>query len=263
MCSFRYQLTAVVVVCFSVATIEQLSAGSEIAVTGGGIIKERVNDENWKISFSLAAFGYDSEVETGHFQIRIHDVDDSYALDKSEFSATDFEYIVFENREFEGTPYKWAKFLVHGSLDGEEGWSAEVRLSDFGTPVRNRSTPDNHSDAIRFFFRDPDWQGGDPFYFDTALEFTLDQFGRTLLDGGNFSIRWAETICGIPKPLEEGICLCGFPELFCTSPIINCETSEDCSEISCGGLPTCVQAGNDFPDECGPDNSEGCYYVEE
>ncbi len=73
----------------------------------------------------------------------------------------------------------------------------------------------------------------------------------------------AGSICGIPTPLEEGICLCGFPELFCSYPIINCETSEDCSEISCGGLPTCVKAGNYYPDECGPDNSEGCYYVVE
>lgn len=262
MCSFRYLVASVVAVCFSVATIEQLNAGSEVAVTGGGIINERVNGENWKVSFSLAVFGYDSEVETGHFQMRIHDVDDSYALDKSKFSATDFEYLVLENREFEGTPYTWVKFLAHGSMDGEEGWSASVRLSDFGTPVRNKNTPDNHSDAIRFFLLDPDYQGGE-FYYDSAFEFTRDQLWKALLDGGNFTVRRTETICGIPKPLEEGICLCGFPELFCTSPIVNCETSEDCSEISCGGLPTCVKAGNDFPDECGPDNSEGCFYVED
>jgi hypothetical protein len=71
-----------------------------------------------------------------------------------------------------------------------------------------------------------------------------------------------EAICGIPKPLEEGICLCGFPELYCTPTVVNCETSDDCSEIVCGGLPTCVEAGNDFPNECGPDNSESCFYVD-
>ena len=70
------------------------------------------------------------------------------------------------------------------------------------------------------------------------------------------------TICGIPKPLEEGICLCGFPELFCTPTVVTCETSADCSAIDCGGLPTCVEAGEDFPNECGPGNSEGCFYVD-
>lgn len=69
-------------------------------------------------------------------------------------------------------------------------------------------------------------------------------------------------ICGIPKPLEQGICVCGFPELECTSTVVTCETSTDCGDIVCGGLPTCVEAGNDFPTECGPDNTEDCFYVE-
>jgi hypothetical protein len=72
----------------------------------------------------------------------------------------------------------------------------------------------------------------------------------------------AGEICGIPKPLEEGICVCGFPELECTPTVTHCETSADCNEIECGGLPTCVEAGSDYPVECGPDNSEGCFYVD-
>lgn len=67
------------------------------------------------------------------------------------------------------------------------------------------------------------------------------------------------TICGIPKPLEEGVCVCGFPELYCDAGYPSCETSADC-DMPCGGLATCVEAGKDLPNECGLDNSEDCFY---
>jgi hypothetical protein len=122
-------------------------------------------------------------------------------------------------------------------------------LEDNGTPGCENGACTDIVCGIDPFCCDTFW---DSLCADEAAEFCVDEVceGET------------GTICGIPKPLEEGICLCGFPELFCTPTVVNCETSDDCSEIVCGGLPTCVEAGNDFPNECGPDNSESCFYVD-
>lgn len=74
---------------------------------------------------------------------------------------------------------------------------------------------------------------------------------------------------------KEGICLCGFPELFCSSPAILCHKGpRDCSNWCTDGLPTCLLAGEQFPEECfmakdlpdmgGPpqDGGQRCYYEE-
>ena len=79
--------------------------------------------------------------------------------------------------------------------------------------------------------------------------------------GRELPCRETGSICGVPKPLVEGLCVCGFPELGCYEQTFNCETSADCPDL-CGGLPTCVLPGNDFPDECGENNSEGCFYID-
>merc|ERR1712176_1400686 len=73
----------------------------------------------------------------------------------------------------------------------------------------------------------------------------------------------------IPQPMmtasKLGVCLCGFPELFCKVPGWSgtgkaCSTSKDCSE-GCGGKPTCALPPL-LPIECGESNEEHCFYEE-
>lgn len=71
----------------------------------------------------------------------------------------------------------------------------------------------------------------------------------------------------LPPPAQpwggaQGICQCGFPELFCSSPAIACNDSSDCPN-TCGGLPTCLLPGDSYPVECGDPLTTDCYYEEE
>ncbi len=71
----------------------------------------------------------------------------------------------------------------------------------------------------------------------------------------------------LPPPQEpwggaQGICQCGFPELFCSSPPISCNDSADCPN-NCGGLPTCLLPGDLYPTECGDPQNTDCYYEQE
>jgi len=69
--------------------------------------------------------------------------------------------------------------------------------------------------------------------------------------------------CVFADPTCEGVCLCGFPELFCTQdgqfgpP---CGTVDDCGDFCSSGLATCAPGPGLFPPECGED---GCFFVEE
>ncbi len=79
--------------------------------------------------------------------------------------------------------------------------------------------------------------------------------------GRELPCRETGSICGIPKPLVEGLCVCGFPEIGCYEQTFTCETSQDCP-ADCSGQAMCVLPGNDFPEECGENNSEGCFYID-
>jgi hypothetical protein len=165
-----------------------LFAGSEMSISGGGIIREGDKPEARKITFSLDVLVDESELASGHVQVHFHDLNDAYALDQARFSSSHFEEITIETHELDGTPYTFIRILARGRLDGEYGWSALLRFSDFGAPVRKRNQATNHSDAVRIVLMDPAYQQGDPYYYDTAFDFTRDQSWRALLDGGNISV---------------------------------------------------------------------------
>ncbi len=95
---------------------------------------------------------------------------------------------------------------------------------------------------------------------DGSTDFPDDASCDDILDDSEDTVD-SSSICGIPTPLEEGLCVCGFPEIGCYEETFTCESSEDCPD-TCGGLPMCVLPGNNFPEECGVNNSEGCFYID-
>jgi len=159
-----------------------------VSITGGGVIREGAGADARQITFALDILTEQSELFAGHLQIHFHDLDDFYVLDRSRFSAAEFDEVFVETRDFEGMPYTFIRIRARGQLDGEDGWSVLLRFSDFGPPVRNGRAPASHSDAVRIILMDPDYQPDDAYYYDTAFDFPRDQSWRTLLDGGNVSV---------------------------------------------------------------------------
>lgn len=85
---------------------------------------------------------------------------------------------------------------------------------------------------------------------------------------------------GVCPPVQHGweepagICLCGFPELYCQGPVeaenearpwvgAHCDDSADCDGLGCTGLPTCLRPGALYPEECLESGLLSCFYEAE
>jgi len=173
----------------TLAAILCLTAGPALAdsgalFTGGGFIKDGRGAAAKRISFAVDLYVSADGIGAGHLQFHFHNLDDSYGLDQSRFSTTEFDSVFIEAREREdATAFTFVRIEAGGRLDGMDGWSVLVRFTDYGAPGRYRSSPPGYADSLRVMLFDP---SGDAVY-DTALDYPREQSWRTLLDGGNVS----------------------------------------------------------------------------
>lgn len=183
--SVKLMFFSAVAALFSLTTSLAL-ADADVIFSGGGIIRDESGADAKRITFSANLFAASGGAGTGRLQFHFHNLDDSYGLDRSRFTASDFDEVYFETRYFEDTPYTYVRILARGELNGEAGWSMMVRFADFGVPVRNVALPPNHADAVRIQLFDP----ADIHIYDTgwAQENWREQGWRTLLDGGNVTV---------------------------------------------------------------------------
>ena len=160
-------------------------AGSDVLFTGGGIIKDGRAAAAKRISFSVNLFANADGISKGHLGFRFHNLDDSYGLDRSRFTASEFDSVLIETHYYrETTPYTFVRIEASGRLNGADGWSVLARFSDFGIPVNDKALPSGDADALRVVLFDP---SGVKVY-DTAFDYPREQSWRTLLDGGNVAI---------------------------------------------------------------------------
>lgn len=183
--SVKLMFFSAVAALFSLAASPAL-ADADVIFSGGGIIRDESGADAKRITFSVNLFAASGGASTGQLQFHFHNLDDSYGLDRSRFTASDFDEVYFETRYFEDTPYTYVRIRARGELNGGAGWSMTVRFADFGVPVRNVALPPNHADAVRIQLFDPT----DVHIYDTgwAQENWREQGWRTLLDGGNVTV---------------------------------------------------------------------------
>lgn len=113
-------------------------------VTGGGSIIETSNAANITFGGNVR---YDSNgAVVGQWQVNFHNVNKD-TLDGGHFHATSFSELNFNYCDKHDV---WrASFIATGRFNGEEDWSMNVRLADFGNPgVGN--------DSIRIILCNPD-----------------------------------------------------------------------------------------------------------
>jgi hypothetical protein len=159
-------------------------AGSDVLFTGGGIIRDGSGSTAKSISFSVNLFVKDDGMSTGHLGFHFHNLDDSYGLDQSRFTASIFDSVNISTRYLDTTPFTFVRIEARGQLNDADGWSVLVRFADLGVPVRNKALPPEQADAVRIMLFDPSGVA----VYDTALDYPREQVWRTLLDGGNVSI---------------------------------------------------------------------------
>jgi hypothetical protein len=162
-------------------------AGSEIFLTGGGVIRDGRGPDARKITFSVDLFATQDGQNDGQIQFQFHRVGNP-DLDKSRFTANDFsEFSVYTNESETLGIYQFIRIWAHGQLNGEDGWSVLLRVTDFGTPVGGKDKLDGRVDAVRIMLFEPD---GDAVY-DTAQDYPREQGWRALLDGGNVVLHFS------------------------------------------------------------------------
>ena len=165
-------------------------------VTGGGLIETGKGKDAAKITFGGNVNNLGGEL-SGHWSIIFHNVNEPDAI--GHFQSTEITSLIFyvwadcPNADPPASDCNWAMFEANGKFNGEDGWSIEVSLDDFGEPGRQ-------TDAIRIILYD---HYG--FVYDTSESFLgdFDDEGCSsgdarmhLLDGGNLQIR--ATGCGRP-----------------------------------------------------------------
>lgn len=161
-------------------------ADADAIFHGGGFITDGRGADAKKITFSVNVFADAGGVAVGQLQFQFHNLDDTYGLDRTRFTATAFDEVIFETRHFEDTPFTFVRIQAHGAFQGSDGWSVTVRFSDFGVPVRNPELPPTHADAVRIQLFDP---AEVPIYDSGwAQENWREQSWRALLDGGNVTL---------------------------------------------------------------------------
>ena len=176
------------IICFFLAVSLVMSAQPVIAecvpfLTGGGIITEGHGRNKLNITFAVNLFIYEGEPALGSLQVNFHNVDYE-DINFSDFSSIDtFSEVYFEARKSDGKEFVFVRFKATGQLNGEDGWSIEAHLTDYGEPGIGKKNAENLSDSVRFTLIDPDNNQA----YDTALSFPREQVWRVLLDGGNLT----------------------------------------------------------------------------
>ena len=160
------------------------AADADVLFTGGGIIKDGSGADAKRITFSVSLFADANELYDGHLDFAFHNLDDSYGLDRSRFTASDFDSVYVASHDLVGTPYTFVRIVALGRLNGGDGWSVLARFSDFGVPVGDNTLPFNHADALRIRLFNPEGVA----VYDTALDYPREQAWRHLLDGGNVTV---------------------------------------------------------------------------
>ena len=160
--------------------------------SGGGQIRDEEGNKkkDWdKISFSGWVGTTTSGMEIGELTVIFHNVDDSYALDKTTFTTdgiVELESLSYTN--VGGLPadppesdYNKVVFRVNGTLLDKHGseiagdWDMVINARDTGEPAEN--------DDIRF-----ELYNGATLKYDSSIEFPTPHEARTKLAAGNMQI---------------------------------------------------------------------------
>jgi hypothetical protein len=187
---------------------------NDAIITGGGIITEGQGKDALKITFGVNVlikyfadengtfvdeYGNETinnelvfaEQPVGNIHINFHNTGYSNDTDKGKFTTTEITWMRINPQSYpdsEGEPnFIFVSLAADGKFNGEDGWTLQFRLSDFGNPGSSKATKNNLSDAVRITIIDPDGI----LVYDTAymnLEFPREQGWRTLLDGGNLTV---------------------------------------------------------------------------
>ena len=134
-------------------------------VTGGGSIVETSNAAHITFGGNVR-FNSDGTI-VGQWQVNFHNVNND-TIDGGSFHSTSFSLLNWD--QYKGHPT--AQFTATGRFNGQDGWSMNVRLADFGEPGRG-------NDSIRIILCSPD----NPYDPDTikfdkyAVYDTWDQVG--------------------------------------------------------------------------------------
>lgn len=153
-------------------------------VTGGGQIIAGPSKNPLKVGFAGNVGSLVDFTLVGHWETQFHNVSVNN-LDKARFSSTAITSLIFSNRC--GTqpappdaPYNWAEWTATGRLNGVDGWTVDVRASDFGEPGRG-------TDSFRVLLYDP----SSVLKYDSLTDFPANDpcagidSARRLLDSGN------------------------------------------------------------------------------
>ena len=113
-------------------------------VTGGGSIIETSNAANITFGGNIR---FDSNgAVAGQWQVNFHNVNND-TIDEGHFHSTSFSNLKIS---YDNKFSNWgAQFTATGRFNGEEGWSMNVRLADFGNPGTG-------NDSIRIILCNPD-----------------------------------------------------------------------------------------------------------
>ena len=96
-----------------------VTAASETAFSGGGIIRDGHGPDAKKITFSTDILIDEEGQNAGFLQFIFHDLDDVFDLDKSRFIASDFSEVSILTRSFESPDdHFFIRIRAHGQLDG-------------------------------------------------------------------------------------------------------------------------------------------------
>ncbi len=156
----------------------------EMYVTGGGQINTGTAKSALKVSFAGNVGSLVDMALVGHWETQLHHVSLN-TLDGARFSSTEITSLVFSNRcgsepAPPDAPYNWARWTAVGRVNGEDGWTIDVRGSDFGEPGRG-------VDSIRFILTNP----SSTVVYDSMSDFAPNDpcsgvdSARRLLDAGN------------------------------------------------------------------------------
>lgn len=184
-------LAAIAVCVMATATVFAQDECDPGKVTGGGFITQTDYEGNLLLKASFAGnIKYDKNmVPKGNWQVKLDDVWGTQ-FDNANFKATEIKYLRFFNwNPFwcgEAAPpetdFNGAEFVMAGTLNGEEGWTMMVRMTDYGEAGKD-------NDTIRLSLFKP-YAG----YYDTAFGFMNGPWDRwctglrTRIDGGNLQI---------------------------------------------------------------------------
>ena len=107
-----------------------------------------------KITFGINAFVDGNGYPTGHLEVNFHNVYKD-ELDKAVFKSSGIDWLSSSINELDGIEFSFVSISFYGQLNGEDGWSISIRLSDFGEPGNAKPSSGKYSDAVRISLFDP------------------------------------------------------------------------------------------------------------